>query len=72
MFLQLQDEFLPMLEENKNELILDMKGKIIANVDAEKLSRAFSNLLKMRFYIVFLKQQFVFQPILVTIIFILK
>ena len=34
-----------MLEENKNELILDMKGKIIANVDAEKLS-AFSNLLK--------------------------
>lgn len=46
MFLQLQDEFLPMLEEKKNELILDMKGKIIVNVDAEKLSRAFSNLLK--------------------------
>ena len=46
MFLQLQDEFLPMLEEKKNELVLDMKGKIIVNVDAEKLSRAFSNLLK--------------------------
>lgn len=46
MFLQLQDEFLPMLEEKKNELTLDMTGKIIANVDAEKLSRAFSNLLK--------------------------
>lgn len=46
MFLQLQDEFLPMLEEKKNELLLDMKGKIIVNVDAEKLSRAFSNLLK--------------------------
>lgn len=46
MFLQLQDEFLPMLEEKKNALVLDMKGKIIVNVDAEKLSRAFSNLLK--------------------------
>lgn len=57
MFLQLQDEFLPMLEEKKNELILDMKGKIIVNVDAEKLSRAFSNLLKNAILYSFLKTE---------------
>lgn len=46
MFLQLQDEYLPILNKNNNTLRLDMSGKIIAEVDADKLSRAFSNLLK--------------------------
>lgn len=46
MFLQLEDEFLPILNRNGNILKLNMSGKIIAEVDADRLSRAFSNLLK--------------------------
>ena len=46
MFLQLKDEFWPILNRNGNTLKLNMSGKIMAEVDADKLSRAFSNLIK--------------------------
>jgi len=46
LFIQLTDEFYPMLVENGNTLKLEINENLYCNLDPEKISRAFSNLLK--------------------------
>ena len=46
LFIQLTDEFYPMLVENGNILKLEINENLYCSIDPEKMSRAFSNLLK--------------------------
>lgn len=46
LIIQLTDEFYPMLEEKGNTLKLELNEHLSCDIDAEKISRALSNLLK--------------------------
>ena len=46
MLLQMKEEFYPVLEANKNDLILDIQGEITITADREKLGRVLGNILK--------------------------
>ncbi|RKD35395.1 VanS [Lacrimispora algidixylanolytica] len=46
LFIQLTDEFYPMLKEKGNTLKLEIDENLYCSIDPEKMSRAFSNLLK--------------------------
>lgn len=46
LFIQLTDEFYPMIKKKGNTLKLDIAKNLSCNIDSEKMSRAFGNLLK--------------------------
>jgi len=46
MFVQLVDEFFPVLESKNLKIEVDVEKELVINVDSEKMGRVFSNLLK--------------------------